>query len=175
MRAGERLRIAISEGLWPLVWPSPEGPTLTLDPAGSRLTLPVRIPPPVEPAMPIKTVSIPPDKGAVVVKTIDDHVHVTMTGTWPDTSSVCANGTTLSGYGPNTIATIDAGAPNSGSWSGNHVSRYRRADWNCEIHTNFEIRSTAATFDVTESISAFRDGVRIFERTARKSVPRHLI
>ena len=175
LRAGERLRIAISEGLWPLVWPSPEGPTLTLDPTGSGLTLPVRMPPPVEPAMPIKTVSIPPDKGAVVVTTVNDHGHVTMTGSWPDTSSTCANGTILSGYGPNTIATIDAGAPNSGRWSGNHVSRYRRADWNCELHTAFEIRSTATTFDVTESISAFRDGVSIFERTARNSVPRHLI
>ena len=49
LKAGERLRLAISEGLWPLVWPSPESPTLTLNPARCLLTLPIRTPPLIEP------------------------------------------------------------------------------------------------------------------------------
>ena len=69
LKPGERLRLAISEGLWPLVWPSPDGPTLTLDPSRSELTLPIRTPPPAEPSMPIRTVPIAPDKGDVVVTT----------------------------------------------------------------------------------------------------------
>ncbi len=51
--AGRRIRLALSESLWPLVWPSPEVVALSLDPAGLRLDLPVRTPPPVEAPMPI--------------------------------------------------------------------------------------------------------------------------
>lgn len=39
---GYRLRIALSTSYWPLVWPSPEEVSLTLDLKEARLTLPVR-------------------------------------------------------------------------------------------------------------------------------------
>jgi hypothetical protein len=38
---GHRLRLAISSTYWPMVWPSPEDVTLTVDAAKSRLDLPV--------------------------------------------------------------------------------------------------------------------------------------
>jgi hypothetical protein len=40
--AGHRLRLAISTGYWPMVWPSPEPVTLTLFAQESALELPVR-------------------------------------------------------------------------------------------------------------------------------------
>jgi len=40
--AGNRVRIGLSPTYWPFAWPSPEPVTLTLDQAGSSLTLPVR-------------------------------------------------------------------------------------------------------------------------------------
>lgn len=39
--AGHRLRIAVSTAYWPWVWPHPDAPTVTLDPAASTLELPV--------------------------------------------------------------------------------------------------------------------------------------
>src|SRR5205085_9435254 len=36
-----RLRVAISSCYWPMVWPSPEAVTLTIDPEESHLELPV--------------------------------------------------------------------------------------------------------------------------------------
>ena len=39
--AGHKLRIAISSAYWPMMWPSPEMATLTVDPAGSHLDLPL--------------------------------------------------------------------------------------------------------------------------------------
>ncbi len=39
---GHRIRISLSNTLWPLLWPSPEPVTLTLESASSELTLPVR-------------------------------------------------------------------------------------------------------------------------------------
>ena len=172
---GERLRLAVSEGLWPLVWPSPDSPTLTLHPTRSRLMLPVRRPPAVEPAMPITVVPIAPDKVDVVVTTANDHGKLSVTGTWLDKKRQSANGTELSGFGPNTVATITAGAPNSGVWSGKRVSRYRRGDWDCELHIAFEVRSTAMTFQVTESIAATEDGKTIFERSVTNQIPRTFV
>ena len=40
--AGNRMRIALSTSYWPIVWPSPRPAVLTLDLAGSSLSLPVR-------------------------------------------------------------------------------------------------------------------------------------
>jgi hypothetical protein len=42
--AGSRIRVAISNAFWPVVWPSPKPVTLSLKTARSRLTLPVRNP-----------------------------------------------------------------------------------------------------------------------------------
>ncbi len=39
---GSRIRLALSTGLWPIAWPSPEPVTLTLRTGVSRLSLPVR-------------------------------------------------------------------------------------------------------------------------------------
>lgn len=175
LKPGERLRLAISEGLWPLVWPSPDGPTLTLDPSRSHLTLPIRTPPPAEPSMPIRTVPIAPDKGDVVVTTTNHQGRLAVTGTWPDKTRVCANGTQVSGYGPNTIARITAGDPNSGVWSGERVSRYRREDWNCELRIAFEVRSTSGMFEVAETIKAFSNGTPVFSRESERSIKRRLV
>jgi len=40
--AGNVVRLALSTAYWPMVWPSPEPVTLTVDTAGSRLVLPSR-------------------------------------------------------------------------------------------------------------------------------------
>ncbi|WMS41861.1 CocE/NonD family hydrolase [Acuticoccus sp. MNP-M23] len=41
-RAGHRIGLAVSTSYFPMIWPSPEKVTITVDPSGSRLTLPVR-------------------------------------------------------------------------------------------------------------------------------------
>lgn len=175
LKAGEKLRLAISEGLWPLVWPSPESPVLTLYPEACQLILPVRTPPVVAPAMPIQSVAIPPDAGDVIVTTSDVDDQVTITGTWPDKQRRCANGTILSGFGPNTVARITRGVPNGGIWSGQRVSRYQRGDWNCELHIGFVLRSTKRRFLIEESLTARQDGEVVFSRTTHSIVPRTLL
>ncbi|MEU1277913.1 CocE/NonD family hydrolase [Streptomyces sp. NPDC005805] len=39
---GHRIRLAVSSAYWPWIWPQPDAGGFTLDPAGSRLELPVR-------------------------------------------------------------------------------------------------------------------------------------
>ena len=172
---GERLRLALSEGLWPLVWPSPDRPTLTLDTAASRLSLPVLAPPLVEPGMPIAVVPIAADGGSVGVSRTNAAGRLAVAGTWPDTTRTCANGTQLSGHGPDTVAAITADAPNSGLWRGERISRYRRGDWDCELRIAFELRSTADVFHVTESIEALEGGTTIFTRRTSEAIPRDLV
>ncbi len=164
LHPGERLRIAISESLWPLVWPSPEGPTLTLHADACRLSLPVRSAPAIEAVMSIKTMPVAPDPGDVVVRTKAKDGMVTVTGIWPDKPRKCANGTTLSGFGPNTVAAITRGKPETASWSGERISRYQRGDWNCRLHCTFSAKVVPGGIQVDERIEAFRDDVRIFDR-----------
>ena len=57
---GARIRASLSESLWPLVWPSPEAPTLSLTLADAALSLPVRSPPVREAPMPIAEAPPPP-------------------------------------------------------------------------------------------------------------------
>lgn len=171
LHVGERLRIAVSEGLWPLVWPSPDGPELTLHPDACRLTLPVRAAPATEPAMPMAVMPLPADPGDVVVRTERSGTKVTVTGTWPDKERVCANGTILSGFGPNTIASIDRNAPMTTVWSGERISRYRRGDWDCRLHCTFSVKASPGGITVAERIEAFRGEVRIFERSHETSRP----
>ena len=40
--AGHRLRVSVGTAYWPIIWPSPEAATLTIDTAASALHLPVR-------------------------------------------------------------------------------------------------------------------------------------
>lgn len=42
--AGHRIRIAISTSYWPLAWPAPESPQITIFTKGSSLVLPIRSP-----------------------------------------------------------------------------------------------------------------------------------
>ena len=52
-KRGHRIRIALCESLWPLVWPSPEIATLTFELGSSSITLPVRSAPATEAPFPI--------------------------------------------------------------------------------------------------------------------------
>jgi hypothetical protein len=49
---GHRIRIALSTSYWPIVWPSPESPLLTVFTGKSEVALPVRRPDPKDAALP---------------------------------------------------------------------------------------------------------------------------
>ena len=65
-KKGNRIRLAVSESLWPLVWPSPKVATLTLTHGASSLELPVR---PVVRDPPFPIPANPPDKKAPAGRT----------------------------------------------------------------------------------------------------------
>ncbi len=174
---GSRLRLALSQSLWPLVWPAPAPAVLEVDLAASRLSLPVRPPPAVEAPFEIPfQPGIPPGEGGPVAEVSGADGAIAFRANWPQSKGEAPDvGTHLTGSGPNTELSIREGDPNSGLWRVSQSSGYRRGDWDCQLESLVELRSTASHFLVSERLIARKDGEVIFEREHEQSIPRDLM
>ncbi len=178
-RAGSRIGLAISESLWPLVWPSPEIVTLTLTlGAASTLTLPRR-PVEAEPAaFDIPEIHAPPSDRArrptAVTEPISPGVYRIELDSPPTPIVLKSTGTTL-GRGRVEVSEIAEDDPNSCVWTHRASSSWKRGDWNCAVEAACELRSTAEDFILTESLTARRSDDVIFERTTESRIKRHLV
>jgi putative CocE/NonD family hydrolase len=177
---GCRIRLAISESLWPLVWPSPDIVTLTIDLSHSRLDLPMRrggndgwtldvpvLPPGVRtPGRAPLTVTGPDAKGMITVQQKPTGGSYTI----PDT------GTTLVGLAAmDEHLTVQEGNPNAGVWDIASSVGFRRGDWDCLVHASSRFSSTSTSFTVEESLEAFEHGVSVFKKIRTAVIPRDLI
>nr|MBA3811366.1 CocE/NonD family hydrolase [Caulobacteraceae bacterium] len=128
-KAGHRIRAALSESLWPLVWPSPEVATLTLDLAAARLSVPVRARRAAEAAMPLPLAPpMPPDaKGWPAMDITETGGRVRVVETWPlSTDEVKEIGETVSGAGPDVVLSMTAKDPISCEWRAEQTARFQR-------------------------------------------------
>jgi hypothetical protein len=178
---GSRMRLAISESLWPLVWPSPEIVTLTIDLAHSRLELPVRrathetyafdvpVLPPGEARTPGRmplTVTGPDAQGKITVRQQPPSGSYTI----PET------GTTLVGMAAmDETLTVQQGHPNAGVWEIAATGGFKRGDWDCRVHASSRFSSTATAFTVAETLEAFEHDKSVFKRSKTSVIPRDLI
>ncbi len=179
LRAGSRLRLAISESLWPLLWPSPAPVTLSLDLAHAALELPVRPEPVAEAPMPISLAPGSPSSGrgdpSVVRQMADDGV-ARYEEIWPlADSTIGATGTRIERSGANVEASILPGNPESCRWRVWHTARYARDDWDCTLEAEAELTSDVTTFHLVEKLTAKRGGAVVFEREHRSAIPRDLM
>ncbi len=177
---GSIIRLALSESLWPLVWPSPEIVTLTFDLAGSRLDLPVRghsgrevafdvpVLPPGKARTPGRTpltVSGPDAHGVITVRQAPPTGGYTL----PDT------GTKIIGMaGLDETLSAKQGDPNGGAWAMAAVSGFQRGDWDCSVHASCRFTSTPASFVVEETLEAFEHGASVFKRSKTSVIDRDL-
>jgi hypothetical protein len=172
-KAGSRIRLSLSESLWPLVWPSPEVVTLSLHLGESRLTLPARPIPAVEAPFPIPITHPAFSRGEPVLKISDADGAIAVEGAWPASSNtVVATGETLSGRGPDMALSFDPRHPNRSRWTVSQASRFRRSGWDCETQVEIEMTSTAQAFRVRERLTALKDGKVVFERLRDDAIPR---
>ena len=176
-RRGARLRLAISGGLWPLVWPAPEAAKLEIHLKACRLDLPVRSAPPAEPPMLLaQRPASPADSGPTITTERGADGEVRWTSAWPESrTEVRGVGTVLTGLGPNAELWIREGDPTSCVWLVTQSSRYQRGDWDCALESRVELRSTATDFVVTETLAARRNGEPVFERTRENTIARDLM
>jgi uncharacterized protein len=179
-KSGNRIRLAVSESLWPLVWPSPQVATLTLTLGASLLELPVR---PIvrDPAFPIPL--NPPDKKGPPGRTPLKAAGPDAQGWYeirqePQAISypVAETGTQISGApGIKELLRIKQGDNNSCLWQGERVGGLERGDWNCAVYSAFKLTSTPAAFFIEETLRASEGGETIFERTNKAAVKRDLM
>jgi putative CocE/NonD family hydrolase len=179
-KAGNRIRLAVSESLWPLVWPSPLVATLTLTLGASSLELPVRSMV-SDPAFPIPI--NPSDKGAPPGRTPQRETGPDAAGWYeieqnpePFSYPVADTGTTLSGaLGIKELLRIKQGDNNSCVWQGARSGGFKRGEWNCSVYSSFRLTSTAESFFIEETVRALEGDKIIFERENKASVPRDLM
>lgn len=176
-KSGSKLRIAISENLWPLAWPSPEVVSLDLHLGDASLVLPVRPPLASEASFPIGITHETFSRGEPLldIQTEDPEGWVRVRGAWPDRPfKVLGVGTELSGGGPDMRLEVRAQDPTSSRWTVTQTSRFRRGDWDCEMHVEIDMRCDATHYIVQERLSAHKAGKPFFARERSDRIPRRL-
>jgi hypothetical protein len=180
-KKNNRIRIAVSESLWPSVWPSPQPVTLMLMTGASSLALPVRPPRQPEPSFTIPLLHLAAGSqggaGTVVVSGPDATGRVVIDREWPDVPTLIEKTqTTISSGWRRWHMEVTAGHPNSGHWRGEFLQRYERADWGVNVLlARYELTSTAEEFQLHESLRATHDGVVLGERQWDHTIKRDLM
>jgi putative CocE/NonD family hydrolase len=185
-KKGNRIRVAITESIWPLLWPSPRPVTLEISAGASRMTLPVR---PNDGARETMPIAVLRDRVRQRVEANpaerNDHI-VTQTG--PDAEgrvmlhkqlrdppeTLADIGTTMSG-GSDWYMSIKEGDPNSSIWKLEWFSRLKRNEWDTSLRSTLELSSTAEEFRIKESIHALEGDKVVFERQWDNRIRRDLL
>ena len=178
-RPGNRIRLAIATGYWPMIWPSPEAATLTLNAAGSLLQLPViRHVPAVtrlgEPEFaadhPVSVLeggeaclTIRRDLGSdeVELHRIDDSGRVRL----DDIDLVVSKRA-------EEIFAIREGDPSSARSDMLRIARAERGDWRPGTTARIGVTCDSRSFHIAATLEAFDHERRILLREWNESVPR---
>jgi len=185
-KKGSRIRVALSESLWPMLWPSPRPVELKILTGVSSLTLPVRPMGIAEPPMPIaeikdrivareKTNTLGSSSYEVRQSGPDPHGRVIIHKRLRDLPETLEDiGTTLSG-GSDWFMSIQEGDPNSSVWQLRWFSTLRRGDWDTTTESTLELSSTADEFRIKESITASEGDKVVFQKAWDNKIKRDLI
>ena len=176
-KKGSKVRVAISETMWPLVWPSPEIATLTLDLAASRVALPVRPQPVREAAFDVPTIHAGPTKVPVRndMPAPDAQGKITYHSvTGPAPNVIEAVGTTMSTTG-DTLFEITEGKADSCRMRMARSTSWKRGDWDCTIEFGSDMTSTKDAFHLREWVVAKKGGQEIFRREHPSVLRRDLL
>ena len=171
-KKGSRIRAAVSESLWPLVWPSPRIATLTIDLSRSSLTLPPRPAPPREAPFPIPVIrssGSSPYTDSDVGPGTEAHLKSPL-----KSASIAEVGTVVSTQSSEDLS-IREGDPNSGVWTQENMTAWKRGDWDCAVSASFELTSTAEEFRLKEVLRARQGDREIFKREQVSTIKRELL
>jgi uncharacterized protein len=183
--AGNRVRIAISNAYWPIVWPSPEANVLSIHCRGSALSLPVRgsnvldgsLPEFAEPqsARPLDQTQIEPGRNTWTTH-FDAMTGETVLTRINDDGFRRIEGIGLElGLRAQHTYTIKANDPLSARLDTHYFRRYRRGAWAVSIETKITVTSTAGGFAVEASLQA-REGEAIVKaRSWSLLIPRDCV
>ncbi|WP_435105488.1 CocE/NonD family hydrolase [Arhodomonas sp. AD133] len=180
--AGHRLRVAVSTSYWPLAWPAPEPPALTLHTHGSHLTLPVYRPQPTDGdplAFDIARVAESPpttllapahrewqvnynlatNEAALLVTNNDKHYRLDDIDL-----TLRSEVTERYSYQSNNYDTVRG-----------EVSALRalgRPGWQVETHTHTVLTSSRTHFRIRATLDAYEGDTRVFANNWDETIPR---
>jgi hypothetical protein len=180
---GHRIRVAVSTTYWPLIWPSPQAVTLTLQTGKCALELPVRPPrkadgnPPkfkrVEAAEPFKksalsrgfrnrVVHTDMGSGETVVEVSDDSGRNRY-----DEIDLEAQARSTERYTVREDDPLAATAEVTWTWL------FERKDWRIRTESRTHMSCTKREFIVKASLAAFDGDVKVFERNFEEVITRN--
>ncbi|PZO82048.1 MAG: peptidase S15 [Mesorhizobium amorphae] len=179
---GSRIRLALSNAYWPIVWPSPETATLAVDCAGTALDLPVRRPSGADAALPPFE---PEANGKALEKTVlrEGRSHFFVR------KDIRSGEVVMERFQDSGLAEIDA----TGWRSGGHVERhyaihpddplsawasnswrqeFGREGFHVAIEGTTRMHVTKTELHLTAKLDAFEAGAKVWERDWRFAIPR---
>jgi putative CocE/NonD family hydrolase len=185
-KRGNRIRVAISESIWPMLWPSPKPVRLDITAGASRLSLPVRPQDGDSGSMPIGLLrdrvqrAVEADPGALKDRSItqtgpDADGRVLLHKRLRDAPETLPDiGTRMSG-GSDWYMSIKEGDPNSSVWRLEWFSNLARGGWDTSLRSTLELTSTPENFRIKESIHASERGRAVFAREWDHVIKRDLV
>jgi len=181
--AGHRLRLAISNAYWPMIWPSPEPTRLTVHGAGSHFELPVRPPrdetppsfedPEGAPALERRELRGPSNSrvteldagsGAVTLRLLDDF------GEYENLEHGLITGTVA-----RETYRILPEDPLSASAEAHWTETLSRGGWNVRTETYSAMKVDRDNFYLTGRIEAYEADELVFERDFDEVIERDLV
>jgi hypothetical protein len=193
--AGHRIRVAISTGYWPLIWPAPEAATLTIAAGESRLSLPVRKdraedgadpfqPPETAPLMPASLVS----EGRLERRFSYDPVRERALYVTDADGGVFGEGVrrfdeigTTQNHALKRELQIGADDPLTARYDLTESYFLQRPakdggeDWDIRAEIRCGMTSTRDTFVIWGELEAFEGGKSVLRREWREEIPRDLL
>jgi putative CocE/NonD family hydrolase len=185
---GSRIRVALSETWWPVVWPSPEPVTLQLTAGACTLELPVRPTRPgeappfevfhdryevpgVQPApylQPLEGVEISGEPGSRTFTLAEGSLEPA------DQRQITGTGTSFrEAY--HLRRSIREDDPNSAEMEAVAINVLERGDWRIKLRARCLCKSTSTHFLCSETFEAWDGDRAVFSRTWDKKIPRELI
>jgi predicted acyl esterase len=187
--AGHRIRVSISSGYWPLVWPSPEWATLSIGAGESRLLLPVRGARPDDGrnpfAAPETAAQTPVSKlsqGRLERRFGYDAVNDRARYVTDADGGVFGEGMvrfdeigTAQDHHLKRELTISPGDPNSAAYTLTERYFLKREGWDIRADITCGMTSTKDNFTIWGKLEAFEAGKSVAKREWREDVPRDLV
>ncbi len=181
VRAGQRLRLAVSTSLWPMIWPMPELTTLSLHETGCVLSLPEAN---GAAALPTDLFGAPTDArtGAVTevrpgseTRWINHDVgesRTTFTAARDDGVYVLDDIGTEQSFTRVRSSSVVDGDPLSATASVACRATYRRGGWNVRVESDLDMTCDAEAFVMTARLAAYEGDELFAERWFDRRIPR---
>ena len=187
---GNRIRVAVSTAYWPIAWPPPEAPMLTIWPGTTHLTLPIR---PADPADERSVEFEAPEEApgiqhaplrplpfhrSVARDLVTNEVTYTLRsdgGEFDDHSLARLDEIDLTlGYSLVRRHRIRVNDPLSARTTIDQQVEMRRAGWEVRIETATALAAERAHLRFTGALRAHEDGRQVFQREWDERIPRTL-